>query len=459
MGILPARIESKSLAKMDAGPPEKKMVILDPRFFWGDATFSGSGILVNADQDEFQAQMAYAIASLAYICMEYRAKKFSEAPLAVYDITGDEEEWLEDHELAGMLGHPAPDMPMRRLLRLTSLYRDATGACLWLKVQTRGGQADQLRPFSKDDVTVESTVDRWWARFRITGIRPELDVTWREVVYFLNVDPRPGMTVNGAVAPLNAALNLVNLDESIRVQARNMIKKAVRPTGAFMTEQNLTDDQFDRAREQINQRVQGPQNAGDWLLLEGGAKWEQIQQTMSETFPALLVEWLEARVCAVFGLHPSVLGIQSGIRNSPWSNLEQATENIYEETILPRLNDDAEILTDQLLRDFDTDLGHVIRFDTTEIPALQEDYEAKAEAFKGWEWAMRRNEARTMVLGLEPLEGDEGDALYVPTTLQPSWMLEREFVAGTLDMGQANGKPPPKETETEDVVADRARRR
>ncbi|MGH8950958.1 MAG: phage portal protein, partial [Acidimicrobiia bacterium] len=356
------RAESRMATKDAPGPSEQKAVIIDPRFFWGPGfAFSSSGLVIDPDRAEVNQQIAYGIASLAYICMEYRAKKFSEPTLMIVDASGDEDETLEDHELAGLLARPAPDTTMREMLRLTSLLRDSTGACLWYKVRGRGVGADaqQLRPFGKDEVTVEPLGDRWRGRFRITGVRgPEIDATWQDVIYFLNPDPRSGLRVNGAVAPLDAALNLINLDETVRVQARNLIRKAVRPTGAFMTDQNLSDDQYERAREQINQRVQGPQNAGDWLLLEGGAKWQQIQQTLSETFPEPLMTWIESRVCAAFGLHPSVLGLKSGIENSPWSNLETATENIYEETILPRLAEDAETLTDQLLREFDGDRDH-----------------------------------------------------------------------------------------------------
>lgn len=401
-----------------------KAVILDPRLFWGDATFSASGHFRHPDREEVNGRAAYAAAALAYICINYRARKFAEAPLIVAEQTDEGDEWLEDHPLAGLLARPAPDMPMRRLLMLSSILRDTTGACLWYKVRTRGSQLMQLRPFGKEDFTVEAEGDRWWALFRITAVRgPEIRATWRDCVYFVNVDPE--FPITGAVAPLDAALNMLNLGESVRVQARNLVRKAVRPTGVFSTDQLLTDAQYERAREQINQRVQGPQNAGEWLLMEGGAKWEQISQAVSDVLPKELVAWIEATVCACFGLHPSVLGIKSGIENSPWSNLKEATKNTYEETILPRHAEDQELLTDQLLRDVDRDEAHFIKFDTTEIPALQEDLETRIDKFRHAFPYLRVDEVRQL-LDYLPLGGPAGDQRYVPVNWMVADMLEAE---------------------------------
>lgn len=396
--------------------------------FWPD--WPGVLGLAPADREDVSGVAAYAGAALAYICMNYRAQKLAEAPVMVVEEADEGDEWLHDHELAPLLADPNADQTMDQLYELTNLYRDATGGCLWLKVQDRGKRVAELRAFPKSDFTVTSTPERLHGEFKVRTQQGEKVYSWRDVIYFVN----PSITdpVNGATAPLEVVLAYLNIGGSVRVQARNLIKNAVRPTGAFTTDQRLSDDQFARLREQMRAQHQGASNAGDWMLVEGGAEWKQISQTLGDVIPDSLISWIEGTVCAAFQLHPALLGIKSGMENSPWSHLETATRNLYDQMCLPQWSKDAKLVTKSLLRDIDDDPAHLVRFDTSAIPALQEDLTEKLAAFKDILHLLTGNEIRQMA-GLAPLPGVEGDIRYVPIGLLPSDMLGAVEAEGADD--------------------------
>lgn len=93
---------------------------------WPDTTPWG----ISLDDEKVHREIAYATVALAYICMDYRARKLSEAPPIVIEETDEGDEWLDNHELNPILARPNVDYAMAYLYHTTSIFRDTTGACL-----------------------------------------------------------------------------------------------------------------------------------------------------------------------------------------------------------------------------------------------------------------------------------------------------------------------------------------
>ena len=92
--------------------------------------------------------------------------------------------------------------------------------------------------------------------------------------------------------------------------------------------------------------------------------------------------------------------------------MEQAQEHLFEQTVVPLWRAEAATLTKQLLRpDFDADPKVRLKFDTSDVRALQEDVNEvyariSVAVEKGW---MTKDEARAEV-GLDPLPDGLGEA-------------------------------------------------
>jgi phage portal protein BeeE len=130
----------------------------------------------------------------------------------------------------------------------------------------------------------------------------------------------------------------------------------------------------------------------------------------------------EERIAAVLGVHPMVAGLGAGLERSTFSNYAEARDALYEQTIVPLYEADAATWEKHVLRpDFDTDKAVHVRYDTTDVAALQDDLNEvyvrlSLAVEKKW---IKRNEARSEV-GLPPVEGwDEEDEAPPPVPMLP----------------------------------------
>lgn len=429
---------------------EEKALTIEPLSFpWGQ--MEPWGVFADARSGETPLTMrtAYAGTALAYICITKRATKLVEAPPMVVDETDAGDEWLEDHEVNPLLSKPNADYSFRRLYQLTSIYRDLTGRALWAKVRTRGQQTAALRVFSGNQFTVHAANGREFGRFEMSTLSGPKSLPPEDVIYFPGVDP---WNPQGSIAPIDAALGALGIGSALQTAAKNMLMNALMPGGAITIPDALLDPEFERLQGQLSQTYGGARRAGKPMLLPAGASWQTISLSLAELMPADLISWVEATVCAVFELHPSMLGLKTGIENSPWSNLEQAQRMLYDEMCLPRWTADAEILTESLLRDYDDDPNHLVRFDTSDISVLQEDTKEKAEILKVIGPYQTYDENRAF-MGLKPAGGEVGKARLVPMTWTPiEFLLEPPQPSPVMDPNapDPNAEPePPTEDEEE----------
>jgi SPP1 gp7 family putative phage head morphogenesis protein len=75
----------------------------------------------------------------------------------------------------------------------------------------------------------------------------------------------------------------------------------------------------------------------------------------------------------VFGVPPVVLGWLVGLENSPWSQMSEARQMAYEDTLVPRMRSDEKRLTRQLLTPEERAAGLKIVHDLSKVVALAED--------------------------------------------------------------------------------------
>lgn len=409
-------------------------ITIGSNLFWPDWPDTLS-LGANLDDEKVHRETAYAVVALAYICMDYRARKLSEAPPIVIEETDEGDEWLDNHELNPILARPNVDYAMAYLYHTTSIFRDTTGACLWVKIRDRGGRPVSLYPFNKDQFTVRSDKERLYAEFEITTQSGPRKFGPEDVVYFFNYN---------SVAPLDVALAWLDLSQQVRVALRKSFVHAIMPSSALEIPEILEPDTFDRTKGQLSQSFQHAKRTGDPLLLSGGAKWHTIAMSMRDLLPAQVWSIVEATVCAVFNVRPEVLGLITGLENAPWSHMPSAQKMVYEEMAIPRWTQDAEVLTQSLLREFDADPTHLIRFDTENIPALQEDQAAKsliAEKAAGY---LTVDEKRQL-LGYEPLGGEMGETILVPLTMQPLNLLAGGGMEGVIPIAADEDEEPVKE--------------
>lgn len=452
MGVSAPPAPSLNGHKNGAPPEQKSLVQVD---FAGPSsgqwTYFGGA---SGDAENVTRETAYAVALYCYVAMRWRATNVSEPPLIVVAETPDGPEPVEGHPLSELLAEPSPDYDMGELIELTQLYMDQDGKALWVKDDNLLGLTGRLTPFPGGEFSIKPTADRLLGQFKIRTARGEVPRTHEEVVLFRYLDPRNRL---GGMSPTDAALSWLDLGAQVKATVKNLLKNSMFPSVVITADPKWspTQEDFNRYKAQLDQYHAGPANAGKPFAVMGGGKVQRISFTLRDLLPDELLDRIEASVAAAYGVPPVVLSFLVGLKNSPWSQFEEAKRGAYEETIWPLWRKYSKVLTRQLLRPLDADPTHQITFDTSAVRALQEDEAAKSkEAQEATTWTL---DERRIHSGQKPVGGPRGE-----------WI---EAVDGTAGAGlgpsgassaaDSAGKARPRRTEgraTKELADDRDRR-
>src|SRR5690606_6466610 len=114
-------------------------------------------------------------------------------------------------------------------------------------------------------------------------------------------------------APLEAGLTALDLHNSAGRWNKALLDNSARPSGALVYGPkdggNLSDEQFERLKAELEEGYTGMARAGRPLLLEGGLDWKAMGLTPKD------MDFVEARnaasrdIALAFGVPPMMLGI------------------------------------------------------------------------------------------------------------------------------------------------------
>lgn len=365
--------------------------------------------MAQANVDATTARNAMAVYALCYACIRYRAVKFAEAPVWIRDEADEGETWVKgEHALSTLLESPNPDMLMSEFLDLVSMYLDTTGACLLVKNRDRAGRTAQLYPFSRDEFSVQPADGRLYGKFQVRGMTGTDTLGPDDVIYLRAADPR---NLYQVLSPTDVALSHVNLGRAMITAIRSALRNSVKPGGIVTVEGQLSDESFQRMRQEIKQNYEGVYNTGATVLFEGGATFTEAKGgTLKEMALGPLQEDVESGVCSAYGLHPVLVNAKVGVQATSGmsDSIEPLTRKYYDDVAVPRWSYAEDKLTIGLLRPVDPRPRRFIRFDTSDIRALQVDMTARVEEAAGavGYWTINEQRAHTL---RPPL--DDGDML------------------------------------------------
>lgn len=187
---------------------------------------------------------------------------------------------------------------------------------------------------------------------------------------------------------------------------QSLLQNSARPSGALVYRSahdiSLTATQFERLKEQVNESFCGNRNAGKPLLLENNLTWQEMSMTPKE------MDFIEAKnsaardIALAFGVPPQLLGLPG---DNTYSNMQEARLALWEETILPLLDNMCDSLNNWLTPYFGDNIA--ISYDKDKISILSSRRENIWNKIENASF-MTINEKRNMV-GLPPI--DNGDVL------------------------------------------------
>ncbi|MGB3027922.1 phage portal protein [Paradevosia shaoguanensis] len=332
----------------------------------GEANWTKRGFVSLANE-------GFAKNPVVYRCVRMVAEAANSVPLVVEE-NGRR---TSDHPVVTLLRRPNPRQSGSELLEAVYAYLQTAGNA-YLEAAIVEGQVRGLFCLRPDRMKVVAGKDGWPAAYAysVGGRTRQLSQEPAPVPKVLHMALFHPLDDHYGMAPLEAAQQSLDIHNASAQWNKSLLDNAARPSGALvysMGEGNLSPDQFDRLKTELEEHFAGAMNAGRPMVLEGGLDWKTIALSPRD------MDFIEARhgaardIALAFGVPPMLLGLPG---DNTYSNMVEANRALWRQTVMPLVRRVADDLSYWLAPAFG---GATIVPDFDAVEALAEDRAAMWE--------------------------------------------------------------------------------
>jgi HK97 family phage portal protein len=312
---------------------------------------------------------------------------------------------LDAHPLMTLLERPNPGQDGAALFESLYGYLQLAGNAY---VEAAGGpdgrSPTELHVLRPDRVRVIPGPDGWpeGYEYRVGNRAHRFDQTG-DAPPILHLQGFHPLDDHYGMSPMEAAAASVDVHNAASRWVKALLDNAARPSGAVVYRGpdgagTLTDEQYRRVVEELEQNHQGARNAGRPMLLEGGLDWKPMGYSPAE------MEFLETRnaaareIALAFGVPPMLLGLPG---DNTYANYQEANRAFFRQAVAPLVRRTAAALTGWLGWRW----GGAVRVepDLDQVSALAGEREAQWRRIATADF-LTEDEKRRM-LGLAPRDG------------------------------------------------------
>ncbi len=235
------------------------------------------------------------------------------------------------------------------------------------------------------------------------------------------------------MSPVEAAAYAIDGHNMSGEWNQALLQNSARPSGALVYKADhgatMTEKQFERLKEQINAAYSGTRNAGRPVILEGDLDWKQMSLSPAD------MDWINGKatsareIAQVFGVPSQILGIPG---DNTYSNYQEARQSLYEDTIVPILDQLCDNLNVWIAPAFGEQV--VIKANLENLPALAPKREKLWNMVTASTW-LTVNEKRKLT-GFDEIDAPEADEVMIPSGIVPLTMQPDPAEGGVMPNGE-----------------------
>lgn len=364
------------------------------------------------------AEEGYKKNVIAYRCVDMTAKAAAMVPWTLFERRGGTLAELTEHPLLDLLARPNPGQGRTALLEALFATFLIAGNGYLEAVGPGQGPPRELWVLRPDRVRVvpgplgtpsayEMSVGGATKRFPVDAVSGASSLLHART--FHPLDDWYGLS------PLEAAAFAIDQHNAAGAWNKALLDSGARPSGALVYaprdgDPALSDEQFQRLKEQIESQHAGAGNAGRPMLLEGGLEWREMSLSPKD------MDWIAGKdvsareIALAYSIPPQLVGIPD---SQTYSNNREARLAFYDDAVLPLLGFFRAEFNNWLAPAFGEGLD--LRFDEDAIEALNLRRERKWRAVAAADF-LTVNEKRAAV-GYGPVDG--GDVVHSRTGRAP----------------------------------------
>lgn len=378
------------------------------------------------------AKEGYSQNVIAYRCIRMIAENAAAIPLLAYD--GKQE--LSEHPFLTVLARPNPWQSGPEMLDALVCYFKLAGDGFLEAVELDGDIREiyALRPDRMRAIPGRRGYPQAW-QYSVDGTAKhtfDVDTMPGEQSPILHIREFNPLDDWCGMSPVEAAAFSIDVHNAAGGYNKALLDNSASPSGALVFEGSdesdgtLTDEQFRRLKQQLDDKHTGTANAGRPMLLEGGLKWQAMGMSPKEMEFVIGKREAAREIALAFGVPPMLLGIPG---DNTYSNYQEARLSLYEETVLPLVDKVCQAISNWVQPTYE---GLRIGYDEDAIPAL----------------AARREKTWDKVSGSSFLTTDEkreavGYSAYKPGTSPGSTILVGGAMMPLDDVGFVPGGAEP----------------
>lgn len=325
---------------------------------------------------------------------------------------------IETHPFLDLLDFGCAQFNGVQVMRLSQIYMDTVGECVWLLERNPQGMPVGLWPIPSHWVADFPTIAKPY--FRIQFKTFVGDIATEDVVLFMHPDP---LNPYGRGAGTAVALaDELDTDEFAAQFTRSFFQNRARPD-VIISGKGLGKDETRRLEVGWLQKHQGFFKAFKPAFISADIEVKELGTSMKQTGTRELREFERNVIMQVYGVPPELFGV---IENSNRATIDAADFLFAKHLLVPRLELLRTIMQEKLIPQFDERI--ILDYETP----VEEDKQYHLEAAKAAPWARTVDEWRELQ-GLEPAEGGMGGGFMVPFNM---------MYVPALDAPVAEPQPP-----------------
>ncbi len=260
-------------------------------------------------------------------------------------------------QVAKLLGNPNNFQSKYEFWYQWLMWYELSGEAftLWYRKDQNSPTETPLEMYVLDSTLIAVTITPTrYPTFRLStpsyGFNKDHDFQYFQVMHSKEMAWQGSAGFNKAIL----ATELVGLDQDIDLYANFVMQNGAKPSGMFVTDQVIPDGKYKeiaaRLKEAWNNmtgsKTSDPSKPGQGMLLDQGMKYQKLEMlTLQDTDAAALKLMTMRRICGLFGVPPSMIGIHDG----KFNNSQTALDEFYKTTMYPTITNIQQKLTQHLL--------------------------------------------------------------------------------------------------------------
>jgi HK97 family phage portal protein len=322
-------------------------------------------------------RQAYQRLGLIFRCVTVLASALAEAPLKVFDPTGEDD---ARHPMRSLITLPNPQMGEAMFWYNVAVRMSIYGFCVVEKERSAAGTVVALWPMNSELLKpiprADGTHD--WL-YRVSG-QPDTVLPAEDVAVFTFAatgtgDPR-------GIGPLEIALREWSLLNTMQDYLKGFFDAGALPVYGLVLdpEADFSEDEATLVREMWVERTTWRNGEPPKPPIMSSVKdIKRLSFDMDELAYTDLRDLSEIAICQAFGIPGSLVGQRFAQERNTYSNYGEARQSFYEDTIAKLWGRMDDVITRDVLYDraMEWRPGYSVTFDTSGVAAMQEDAVAK----------------------------------------------------------------------------------